>query len=166
MAQLNYTYQTQLGVAGGLLDVSPYSVNSRTFSPNEEDETRSLKFGTGVVVGASPGTTVTAPRSDTTASDFEGLVLTGFTTEHNLTGDLKLHPGATVGVLRFGKAWARLEPDIEPKYGDRVYLIKEGEFVGCFTNLEDGNLPLAAQFVGNEGLVAAAGSIAPIEIFN
>ncbi|MCL1988124.1 MAG: hypothetical protein FWG64_09180 [Firmicutes bacterium] len=159
--QLNYSYQKQIGIAGGLYDVSPHSVNSRTFVPLD-DSPVPLKFGMGVVVDSeSPGRKVTLPTENSTAADFEGLILTGHISEQNMQGEIAIKPSETVGVLRFGKAYARIEPNIEPKYGDKVYLITSGDFVGYFTNVAANAIPIKAQFLGN-----SSSNIAPIEIFN
>ena len=48
-AQTKYGYATPSGVPGGLFDLAPYEVNTRT----NEEEAGKLKFGHGAVVGAS-----------------------------------------------------------------------------------------------------------------
>ena len=95
--QNSYSYKTPKGVAGGLLDLSPYSVDSRI---NGETTPGALKFGMGVVQGATPGTNVKLPTSASTADKFEGLLLTGFVQEMDTAGDVTIKPKQTVGVLR------------------------------------------------------------------
>ena len=161
MGQLFYGYTTPKGVAGGLMDIAPYAINSRV---NSEDEPGVLKFGMGAVVGTTPGVDVLVPDTDSTPSQFEGLVLTGFTNQMSMTGDVRIFPKQTVGLLRYGNAWARIDPDSTPAYGDQLYLITDGETAGLFTN-DDGNgdnLAINGRFIGGPD----AGDIAPVEIYN
>jgi hypothetical protein len=161
MAQLSYGYKTPKGVAGGLLDISPYSVDSRL---NGELTPDTLKFGMGVVQGATPGADVKLPMNTDTADKFEGLVLTSFTQEMNMAGDVKLYPKQTVGVLRYGKAWARIIGGITVQYGDPLYLIAAtGGEIGKFTNDGTGDvIEVSGRFIGP----ADSSDIAPIEIYN
>lgn len=161
MRQTNYSYQTPKGVAGGLYDISPYSVDSRI---NGETTADALKFGMGAVQGAAPGTDVKVPTDSDTADKFEGLVLTGFVQEMERDGDLKLQPKQTVGILRYGKAWARVVPGATVQYGDPLYLVNEGECAGLFTNDDDDGdtLAIKGRFIGP----VDSSNIAPVEIYN
>lgn len=157
--QLSYTYQTPKGVAGGLFDISPYAIDSRV---NGEDDASTMMFGMGVVQGANPGSDVLVPTEDSEASQFEGLVLTGFTNQMNTAGEVKIFPLQTVGILRWGKAWARVADGVTPAYGEPLYIILEGDDRGKFTNEETDNLAVNGKFIGGLG----TGDIAPVEIYN
>jgi len=159
MAQLTYKYTTPKGVAGGLLEISPYQIDSRL---NGETAVGSLQFGMGVVQGSNPGTNVNRPATGATADKFEGLVLTGFTQEMDMAGTFQLKPKQTVGVLRYGRAWARLPAGLTVSYGDSLYLITTGTNAGLFTNVATGNLAVNGRFVGE----VDSSNIAPIEIYN
>jgi hypothetical protein len=159
MAQTSYHYQTPKGIAGGLYDLAPYSVDSRI---NGEAITGALKFGMGAVQGDVPGTDVKVPVAADTADKFEGLILTGGIQEMNMAGDLKLQPKQTVGVLRYGKAWARVTSGVTAQYGDPLYLINDGESAGLFTNDDEDSFAVNGRFIG---LVDSSG-IAPVEIYN
>ena len=50
--QLSYSYQTPQGVAGGLLDIAPYSIDSRL---NGETDENSMMFGMAAVQGPNSG---------------------------------------------------------------------------------------------------------------
>ena len=157
--QNSYSYKTPKGVAGGLLDLSPYSVATRI---NGETTSGALKFGMGVVQGATPGTNVKLPTSASTADEFEGLLLTGFVQEMDAAGDVTIKPKQTVGVLRYGKAWARVPKNTTAAYGDKLYLITSGDSAGLFTNTATGNLAVNGRFIG----AADTTDIAPVELFN
>ncbi|MDR1687281.1 MAG: hypothetical protein LBS21_01555 [Clostridiales bacterium] len=158
-AQLSYSYQTPRGVAGGLYDISPYSINSRV---NGETEFGKLKFGMGAVQGDSPGSNVKVPTSADTVAKFEGLVLTGHVNEMDMSGDIGINSLQTVGMLRWGKAWARVEEGITVNYGDELYLINDGANAGLFTNESGTNLAINGRFIGGLG----TGNIAPVELHN
>ena len=159
--QLSYSYQTPKGVAGGLLDISPYAIDSRI---NGEEEYGALKFGMGAVQGDNPGVNVLIPSTSSAASDFEGVVLTGFTQMMNTEGAANIAPLQTVGILRWGRAWVRLADGITPVYGESLYLIKTGDDAGLFTNDSGGgaNFAVNGRFIGGLG----SGDIAPVEIYN
>lgn len=157
--QTSYNYTTPKGVAGGLYDLAPYQVESRV---NGETVPGALKFGMGVVQGSTPGTNVVRPAAASTADKFEGLLLTGFTQEMDSTGEVIIKPKQTVGVLCYGKAWARLSKDATASYGDKLYLITSGDEAGLFTNEASGNLAVSGRFVGTADSVG----IAPVELYN
>lgn len=159
MRQTSYSYQTPKGVAGGLFDISPKSIDSRI---NGETTADALKFGMGAVQGATPGTDVKVPTDTDTADKFEGLVLTGFVGEMDMAGDQKLQPKQTVGILRYGKAWARVAPGVTVQYGDALYLINEGEDAGLFTNDDEDAIAVKGRFIGP----LDSSDIAPVEIYN
>ena len=157
--QTSYNYTTPKGVAGGLYDLVPYQVESRV---NGETKAGALKFGMGVVQGTTPGADVALPTAAATADKFEGLLLTGFTQEMDSAGEVTIRPKQTVGVLRYGKAWARVSKDAAVSYGDKLYLITSGDEAGMFTNEASGNLAVNGRFVGATDSV----SIAPVELYN
>ena len=159
MAQLSYNYQTPKGVAGALLDIAPYRVDSRL---NGEETAGALKFGMGVVRGNTPGSDVLIPTKDSEAAEFEGLLLTGYTNEMNMDGEITIKHLQTVGVLKYGNAWARLAEGIAPEYGDDLYLVIDGPEAGLFTNDDTDTLAVNGRFLKEVG----TGNVAAVEIFN
>ncbi|GHU91241.1 hypothetical protein FACS1894202_12330 [Clostridia bacterium] len=159
MAQTSYSYTTPKGVAGGLFDLTPYQIDSRL---NGETVSGALQFGMGVVQGATPGANVNKPTNTATADKFEGLVLTGHIQEMNMAGDFTLQPKQTVGVLRYGRAWARLAAGLTVEYGEQLYLITTGANAGLFTNDDTGAIAVNGQFIGE----VDSENIAPVEIYN
>lgn len=158
--QTNYNYATPCGVAGGLYDLAPYATDSRL---NGETVAGALKFGMGVVQGSSAGSNVVLPAAGAKAADFEGIVMNSYTTEHDINGNVVVMPNQTVGVLRYGRIWARLKSDIAPQYGDVLYLIVDGEEAGLFTNAEaETAIAVKGRFIGGKG----TGDVAPVELFN
>ena len=160
--QLTYTYQTPKGVAGALVDISPKSIDSRT---NEETVMDALRFGMGAMVGSNPGSLVLKPIAAMTANDFEGVVMTGYTQQMTMDGEVHVYPAQTVGVLRWGRAWARVVDGISPAYGDLLYLVTNGANAGLFTNADPGagnGIAINGRFYGGLG----NGNIAPVEIYN
>lgn len=157
-AQTSYNFATPIGVAGGLYDLSDYKIDTRI----NADATRKLQFGMGVVRGDKPGVNVVLPTAESTAAAFDGLALNGFHTQQNMEGELKLLPKQSVGVLRSGRAWARIKTGISPAYGDALYLIKSGEDAGCFTNAADASaVEIHGAFIGGKG----SGNVAPVELY-
>lgn len=160
--QLTYSYTTPKGVAGALVDLSPYSIDSRT---NEETAAGAMLYGMGAVVGSNPGSTVLVPTATNTAQDFEGVVLTGHTQQMTMTGAVNIYPAQTVGVLRWGRAWARVVAGVVPVYNDPLYLVIDGADAGLFTNDDPGDgsvISINGSFYGSLG----NGNIAPVEIHN
>lgn len=128
-AQTSYNFHTAHGVAGGLFDISPYTSDSR----NNEEADGKVKFGLGVVDGTALGKQVKLPTSASKKENFEGVVMNSHSHEQDFYGDVKLRKGETVGVLKNGRIHVRIAPESEPKYGDAVYLITDGEYAGYFT---------------------------------
>ena len=156
--QTQYNYQTPKGVAGSLFDISPYSIDSRI---NGEDEAGKMMFGMGAVRGGNPGTNVLVPDGSD-AMDFEGVVLTGFNNEQTMAGEVKVMPLQTVGILKYGKAWARIVDGDTPKYGDKLYLVVDGDDAGLFTTDDTDTVEIKGMFIGTKG----TGNVAPVELFN
>ena len=148
MAQLSYAYQAPRGAPGSLLDISPYRIDSRA---NGEKQTGKLKYGMGAVRGSSPGSNVALPYSGVDASHFEGVVMTGLTTEMDIDGEVALREFATVGVLRYGSAWVRIVDGIDPEYGDPLYLVDSGSDAGLFTNDPSGGIAVNGRFGRERG---------------
>ena len=129
-AQTRYGYSTPIGSAGGIVDLAPYAVD--TFL--NEEESGVMKFGYGVVQGSKPGVNIAMPTEAPAAGDFEGITSNNGTTEYDLDGVLAVRKGASIGVMRYGRIYARVIDGVETAYGDPVYLITSGEFAGMFTN--------------------------------
>ncbi len=159
-AQTNYSFSSPIGAAGGIVDIAPYAID--TFLNAEE--TGTLKFGLGVVKGETPGTNIILPTSGAKAEDFEGIAVNNRTTEYDVEGKLHIRKGASVGVMRFGRIYGQVANGVEPSYGDTVYLITDGDEVGCFTNESTGSVvPVKARFLSG---VDTTCQIAVIELFN
>ena len=157
--RLDYSYQTRLGIPGTLFDISPHAIDSRQ---NSETVLGAMTFGIGVMQGDSPGVNVRKPTTGDTLLVFEGLAMGSQTFDMNMQGELKVRPHQTVGVMRWGRAWARVASGLTIRYGDPVFLIIEGADAGKFTNIEGTNLAINAMFIGGLG----TSDVAPIEIYN
>lgn len=159
-AQTNYSFNPSIGVAGGIVDLAPYAID--TFV--NEETTGTLKFGMGVVAGANAGKTIAIPADGATAADFEGVVTNNRTTEHNLEGKVSVRENASVGVMRYGRIYARVATDVTPNYGDALYLVVSGDDAGCFTNAEGDNaVAVKGRFIGS---IDSTVGVAPVELFN
>lgn len=156
--QTSYTNAAPRGIAGGLYDLSFHMVDSRRYH-----DTGALRFGTGVIVGDSPGEDVRNPEAGAPAASFEGIVLNGGTTEQTMEGEVHVLDGQTVSVMRCGRAWVRLSPEAQPEYGADAYLVTGGEHRGKFTTKDDTAAKLAVhmRFIGGRD-----SGIAPAEIYN
>lgn len=129
-AQTSYNLHTSHGVAGGLYDLSVHTVDTR----NNSEIDGKVRFGLGVIEGNTPGKNVTLPTTGATKAKFEGVVINSHAHEQDRNGDVKLRNGETVGILTNGRIYVRITEDADPKYGDGVYLITDGEKAGYFTN--------------------------------
>jgi hypothetical protein len=159
MSQRSYGYRQQAAVPGGLFDTSPHSIVARA---NEETEEGAVKFGMGVVQGASPGATVKLPVGVSTSSLFEGVVLTGVKSM-DLHGASMIGETDTLGILEWGKAWVRLASDVATvAYGDRLYLVVSGDDAGKFSNSAEDSVAVNGRFIGG----IESGDIAPVRLFN
>lgn len=156
-AQTNYTYFPQHGAPGGIVDVSPLAINSRSV----ENDTGVVFPGMGVVTGTTAGVQVKLPASGATAATFEGVVVNGRTTERDLAGDLYVRHNAAVGVARWGRIYVRVPSGVTTAYGDALYLIPTGNDAGCFTNSSTNNVAIKGKFIGT-----VDGNAAPVELFN
>lgn len=157
-AQTTYNQATPCGVAGGLVDLSAHAVNTRI--NGQADAT--LKFGMGVVQGSAPGSDIKIPASGATAEKFEGITVNGYTNEMDMDGAVAISPGAAIGVLQYGKIWVRIKSGDAPAYGDKAYLIINGDDAGLFTKTSGGDtVEIPCRFIGEKG----TGDVAPVELF-
>lgn len=143
--QLSYSYSTQSGIAGGIVDLSNKVIDSRVYEEIDTDVV--AKFGMGVVVGSSPSTSVNTPLEDMELAQFEGILVNGHTTQLDLEGVHSISDGAAVGVMRAGRIWARTDPTVSISYGDSLYIINKGELSGYFTNSTEGTVKLNGRFI-------------------
>lgn len=153
-AQTSYGFATSRGIAGGIYDMYHYPVDSRF---NEEANGK-LGFGMGVVKGSIAGSNVKLPVAASTAADFEGVIVNGFTNQHDLEGEVTIMNNQNVGVMRKGRIWVALAADAAPAYGDAVHLIVSGTDAGRFATA--GGVEIAGRFIGK-----ANGGIAPVELY-
>lgn len=163
-AQTHYGFSTPKGHAGGIYDLAPCAID--TFI--NEAVNGAMKFGMGVVQGSVPGSNINVPATGASADKFEGVTVNNRTTEYDLEGNLSVRKGASIGVMRYGKVYARVAPEVEPAYGDALYLIVEGDNAGCFTktaSADSGSTTVAikGRFIGE---VDTTAQVAPIELFN
>lgn len=158
-AQTTYSYFSQIGAAGGIIDLAPYAID--TFI-NEEDN-GVMAFGVGVVPGSDPGVTILLPTSDSTAEDFQGITNNNRTTEYDVYGEMAIRNGVSIGIMRYGRIYGRVAADNTPAFGDAVYMITSGDEAGYFTSDSTAGVAIKARFLGT---VDANAQIAPIELFN
>ena len=156
-AQTRYGYSTPKGHAGGIYDLAPYAIDPFI---NEAD-TGVMKFGIGVVQGENVGHGINVPKKGATAAKFEGVTTNNRSTEYDLVGNLSVRKGAAVGVMRYGRIYARIADKAEPKPGEAVYLILDGDEAGIKSAsiLIEGE----ARFLGG---VDTSAKVAVIELFN
>lgn len=152
--QKTYGYATSKGIAGGIYDMYHYPVDSRF---NEEEDGK-LTFGVGVVPGKIPGSSVALPTSESTAKDFEGVVINGFDRQQDLDGKLYILNNQNVGVMRRGRVWVRLATSAAPAYGDELHMIVEGAEAGFFA--KEGGIAIPGRFIGT-----ANNGLAPVELY-
>ena len=117
----------------------------------------------GVMQGDTPGVDIRVPVATDEATTFEGVAMTGYTNEQTMTGEIKIRPHRTVGLLVWGRAWVRIPDSVEPEYGEALFLICDGADAGLFTNDDGGgaNLVINGRFIGPKG----TGNVAPIELY-
>lgn len=161
MKQLNYNFAPDLGIAGGLYDLTGYVCDS--FCNAEKDGV--LKHGMGIVTGSAAGIAA-LPTKDSTISNFEGILVNGLTTEHSMDGSVVVKEGTTVGVLKQGRIWARVAADAVPANGKAVYFIIKGDNAGLFTTSDDDTnasnaIAINAKFIGGKG----SSDVAPVELY-
>jgi len=155
--QTSYSYSTSRGIPGGIYDLSPRTVNSRMAEEK-------MMFGIGVVRGSIPGSNIAIPTSAAVPADFDGISVNGGTQELDLDGKAVVRTGTSVSVMRHGRIWVRIEPDVEIAYGEDLYLITDGDNAGRFTNQSSGEtkIAVAGRFIGT----SSTDGIAPVELYN
>lgn len=158
-AQTVYRYSTPIGVAGGIVDLAPYAIDTL----KNEEENGVLTFGIAVVQGTEVGAQIKKPVAASTASVFEGIATNNLTTEYDLDGKIRILKGSPVGVMRYGRVYGRVATGVTPAYGDAVYFIKSGDEAGYFTNSSTGTVAIKARFLGT---VDTTNQVAEIELFN
>lgn len=157
----NYGYSSNKGIPGGLVDMSPRKVNTRTAE-------EAIRFGMGVVRGTSAGVQVKLPVAASTAAQFEGVALNGGTNEFDLEGKVVVNPAGNLSVMRWGSVWVRIPADLTIAYGDSVYLITSGDDAGCFTNAaaDSGDDFTTVAIKGVFLSADSVAGIAAVELFN
>ncbi len=143
-AQTSYNFGFSKGIAGGLFDLSAHEVVTRQAEGP-------LTFGVGVVSGTNKGVDVTVPSADSTAFDFEGVVIhNSVMTEMGMDGRVVIADKKTVGCLRHGRIWVKTAASAVPAYKEQVYFIIDGEEAGLFTTSADtsSKVGLNAYFLG------------------
>lgn len=143
--QTSYGFGFSKGVAGGLFDLSAHEVSTR------QSEGEGVTFGVGVVVGTNKGTDVKLPTADSTADQFEGVVVhNSVMAELDMNNKLNIGEKRTVGCLHHGKVWVKTGENAAPAYKEKVYLIVEGEEAGLFTTSADTatKVELNARYLG------------------
>lgn len=141
-AQIDYSYSTPKGVAGGKFDIGYDEIITR----KNEEEDGILKYGIAVMTGTMAGTGIKIPASEVTAQQIEGIVLHAANTEQDIKGKVVVRKGASVSVLRKGHVWGRLASDATVTYGATAYVVTDGDDAGTFTDKADGNIDISARF--------------------
>ena len=152
--QSKYAYQTGRGLPGGIYDMYHYPVDSRF----NEEENGVLRFGTGVVPGTVPGSSVKLPTAESKAADFEGVVVNSFDRQQDLEGKVFVRNNQSVGVMRRGRIWLRVAEGAAPAYGGALHMVTDGACAGCFTTT--GGLEIPGRFLG-----PACDGVAPAELY-
>lgn len=129
-AQMTYSYKTPKALPGAKADIRFDEVVTRT---NEEAD-GVLQYGMAAQIGTTPGVTVKVPVSGATAKQIEGVVLRVANTEEDRKGAVIVPGGASVGILKAGRIWARLASDAVPSYGAAAYVVTDGDEAGYFTS--------------------------------
>ena len=155
--QTNYSYNTPMGAAGGIVDLAPHYI----YSFINEAATGAVNFGMGVVTGTTAGKGVAVSTADSTAADFEGIVTNRRTSELDLEGNLTLRNKCALGVMRYGAIYALLAEGATPEYGDAVYMVKSGDDAGKFTDSSTSTIAIKGRF-----LSGADNGVAIVELFN
>ena len=139
-AQTTYKFNPIMGAAGGIFDLAPYEIN--TFLV--EEETGDMGFGVAVVSGTKAGSQIKLPSAAT--DKFEGITVNRRTTELDLEGKAYIRKNSALGVMRYGRIFAKVASEVTPEYGDPVYVVISGDEKGFVTNKADGALAINAKF--------------------
>lgn len=166
--QTTYNWTTGRGIAGGLVDLTPHDIDSFI----NEEENGVLKPGMAVMQGTTPGKQIKIFGTGGTAATFEGVVNNNRTTEYDLDGHIRILKGAGTGVLHWGRIYALVAADVEPEYGDPLFVVSSGDDAGKFSNADGSDSTadpaVAANAVAVKGrfLGPVENGIAPIELYN
>lgn len=155
--QTKYGFKTAKGIAGGIYDMHHYPVDSRF----NEEPNKVLRFGVGVVPGTIPGSNVKLPTAESTAAQFEGVVLNGYDRQQDLEGKLFIQNNQNVSVMRRGRVWVRLATGAVPAYGSPVCMVTDGDEAGCFTT--EGGVTIPGRFIGTAS--GGTDGVAPVELY-
>lgn len=148
MRQTDYGYALPRGVAGGIYDLSLKSIVTRLLDAGVQ-----AVPGCGYVVGATPGQTVAAAQSTSTAANFEGVFVHGSKNLENDRNGVVAAAGAdAVGIMIHGRIWVAVADTATTDYGKVVALITDGDNVGMFTDSGDASettkVTLEGKFLG------------------
>ena len=157
--QTAYNWTTGKGIAGGLVDLTPHAIDSFI----NEEETGVLKPGIGVMTGTTAGKQI---KKFTGSGTFEGVVNNNRSTEYDLDGHIRMHKGAGVGVVRWGRVYVRVAANVQIAYNDPLYVVKTGNETGFFTNTAGESGSETATAVNGRFLGPVENGIAPVELFN
>lgn len=158
-AQTVYRYNTPIGVPGGIVDLAPYAIDAL----KNEEENGVMNFGIAVVQGTDVGAQIKKPVAASTAAVFEGVATNNLTTEYDLDGKIRILKGAPVGVMRYGRVYARVADGVTPAYGEALYFVKSGNQAGYFTNSSEGTIAVKGRFLSG---VDSNNRVAMVELFN
>ena len=159
-AQNVYKFNPDRGFAGGIYDLAPHEIN--TFL--NEENTGAMEFGIGVVGGTVAGKQIKKPASTAEAGDFLGITVNNRTTTYDLEGVVHILKDAAVGVMKYGRIWAKVAEGEAPAFGDAVYLITDGEEASHFAKAAGSYT--AVQLANCTFVTAAENGVAVIEIAN
>lgn len=116
--QTSYNFDTIRGFAGGIYDLAPYAID--TYLVEGDD----MQFGIAVVAGTKPGVQVKAGGTNAI-----GVTVNNLTTEHGIDGELVIHEGAAIGVMRYGRIWVKADKnDTAITYGAATKVGADGVF--------------------------------------
>ena len=150
--------EAKAGFPGALVDTSAHSMVTR----KNGADTGKLFFGMGVVRGTTPGEDVAIPATGATAAKFEGVTVYAANTEMDEDGAVKLNKGMALDVLQSGKIYVLVADDVDPAYGDAVYLVISGDDAGKFTKTSGATaVAIKAKFLG-----AAEDGVAPAQFYD
>ena len=158
--QTAYKYFAGRGIAGGLVDLAPYAIDSFI----NEEENGVLKPGLAAMSGTTAGTHIKLYTG--ADANFEGVINNNRNTEYDLDGHLRVLKGAGVGVVRWGRVYVRVAEDVEVAYDDPLYVVKTGDETGFFTNTAGESGSETAVAVRGRFLGPVENGIAPVELFN
>lgn len=161
MRQTDYGFALPRGVAGGIYDLSPKSIVTRLLDAGVK-----AVPGLGYVVGATPGQTVAAVQSASTAANFEGVFVHGSKNlENDRNGVVEAAGADAIGIMKHGRIWVAVAETATTSYGKTVALITDGDNAGMFTDSADAaettKVTLEGKFIG---VADEERSIAVIEI--